>query len=286
MKIGKYFFRFSYCCSAFKLFTNTFIPYYSCDSCKEKNRPKCYHWSVGDETSIASFQQQLEEQLDLYLSNCGATFNEVQEKTKIIYDPCKVTRQSNQWNIDYIPDGKTDDEKIMATWCFSNPLTTELMLRRQPLYGSLEDRRFRLKKYLVVEQMLKIISQAILRGAEGKAALMLIMQAIPCIMHLENRVGEKLITVLLSMGAERFQKQRGSRSLTRFVTNIQHIVNTRILGTEARPKQWRVPLNEKGDSVNKVSLSNKKTRLFIDNISCLVDYIFSAPEDAELREVW
>jgi hypothetical protein len=49
----------------------------------------------------------------------------------------------------------------------------------------------RLKQHLVVEQQLHIISQAVLRGQLGKeAALMLIEQAIPCVMHLENRVGE------------------------------------------------------------------------------------------------
>ena len=73
---------------------------------------------------------------------------------------------------------------------------------------------------------------------------MLISQAIPCIMHLENRVGEKLITVLLAMAADRFQKRVKSRNLsTRFANNIQHIVNTRILGTVTRPKQWKLPLS-------------------------------------------
>ena len=38
--------------------------------------------------------------------------------------------------------------------------------------------------------------------------------------------------------------------------------------------------------MNKVSLSNKKTRLFIDNIIPLVEYIFQAPEDVEVREIW
>ncbi len=83
-----------------------------CTSCKEKNRVKCYHWSVGDETSIASFQQQLEEQLNSYLANCGETYYEIQKKTRIIYDPCDVTGETNQNNINYIPNGGTDDETI------------------------------------------------------------------------------------------------------------------------------------------------------------------------------
>ncbi len=140
---------------------------------------------------------------------------------------------------------------------------------------------------MMVEQQLKLISKAVARGAIGReAALMLTEQAIPCVMHLENRVGEKLITVLLAMGAERFQRQRGVKSLSRYVVNIQHIANTRILGSATRPKQWKCPLNDAGDSVSKVSFSNKKTRLIIDNIFCLVDYIFSREEDAELRNIW
>jgi len=127
--------------------------------------------------------------------------------------------------------------------------------------------------------------QAISRGKEGKeAALMLISQAIPCIMHLENRVGEKIITVLLARAAEKFQ--RGRTLGATFLQSIEDIVNTKILGTETRPKQWKVPLNEKGDSIAKVSLSNNKTRIFLDNILHLVDFVFSSPEDSEMKIIW
>jgi hypothetical protein len=81
---------------------------------------------------------------------------------------------------------------------------SELQLQKLPLYGGLEDRREHLKNLLKVEQKLDIIIQAILRGSEGQeAALMLISQAILCIMHLKNRFGEKIITVLLARAAEK-----------------------------------------------------------------------------------
>jgi hypothetical protein len=105
-------------------------------------------------------------------------------------------------------------------------------------------------------------------------------------MHLENRVGEKLITVLLARAAEKFQQRGNTRNLTRFAAQIQHIVNTRVLGSMTRPKQWKVPLSQKNDSVVKVSFSNKKTRLFMDNITHLVDYIFSSADDAEMKAIW
>jgi hypothetical protein len=100
-------------------------------------------------------------------------------------------------------------------------------------------------------------------------------------MHLENRVGEKLITVLLAMGAERIQRARGINSLGRYAMGIQHIVNTKILGILQRPKQWKVPLSDSGDSVNKVSFSNKKTQNEytdddIDQFQNKIDDFFSA----------
>ncbi len=143
--------------------------------------------------------------MDQYLSNCGSTYHEIQRQTKIIYDPCDVTRESNRFNIAFIPIGASDEETMHAMMFVSNLLTKELNLRKLPLHGNLEARRNRLLQKLKVEKLLQMITLAVSRGQEGKeAALILIEQALPCIMHMENRVGEKLITVILSMGAERY----------------------------------------------------------------------------------
>jgi hypothetical protein len=116
--------------------------------------------------------------------------------------------------------------------------------------------------------------------------MMLIHQAIPCIMHLENRSGEKILTMLLSIGAEIYQRRRAGASLDGYVQEVQRIVQTVILGTEWRPKQWRAPMKEKGNEIGKVSLSNSTTRDFMSGVLPLVNYIFSHPEDIELRNKW
>jgi len=153
-----------------------------------------------------AFQRELKEHLDLYLQNSGATYWDIEQRTKIIYDSCDTLRENNKDNIDFIPNGSTDEEVVQARLYFSQLLMSELRLRRLPLHGNLEERWRRLRQYLMVEQQLKLISEAVARGVIGReAALMLIEQAIPYVMHLENWVGEKLITVLLAMGAERFQ---------------------------------------------------------------------------------
>jgi hypothetical protein len=104
-------------------------------------------------------------------------------------------------------------------------------------------------------------------------------------MHLENRAGEKIITVLFSLGANAFQ-HRVRKCLSDFARSVMSVVNTRILGTFTRPKQWKMHLSKNNDSVLKVSLTNKKTRKFVSEINVLIDYVFQHPEDAEKRAIW
>jgi hypothetical protein len=80
--------------------------------CNKKKRPRCYHWFVEDESSLSAFQEQLEELLDQYLSNCGSSYHKIQRKAKTIYDPCNVTWESNKYNIEFILSGATNEETM------------------------------------------------------------------------------------------------------------------------------------------------------------------------------
>jgi hypothetical protein len=136
---------------------------------------------------------------------------------------------------------------------------TEFYLGHLPLYGGVDEWRARLRNLLVVEQKIDMISQATSRGEEGKeTAMILISQAIPCIMHFENRVGEKIVTVLLAMAANKYQERSNIRSLTQFATIAQNIFNTKILGRFDLFITLKLPMSVKGNQVSKVSFSNKK----------------------------
>lgn len=53
---------------------------------------------IGDEVSVAAFQQELVVHLNAYLANFGISFREIKVKSKIIYDPFDFTRESNKYN--------------------------------------------------------------------------------------------------------------------------------------------------------------------------------------------
>jgi len=223
-----------------------------CDRCKAKGKEKCYHWHVGDKASIDKFQEMLE----------------------------------SVHNIDYVANGGSDDN-IEELFFFSSLLTEELKLRNMPITGSLEERREALRNQLVFEEKLHLLKLAVERSEHGKAAaLMLIEQAIPCIMHLENRVGEKILTMLLSTGAKLYQERRSAGNIAEYIAQVERIVSTRILGTQWRPKQWRVPIKENCQEIASVSLSNTKTRQLMTCLEPLIDYIFQHPDDATARQDW
>ena len=99
-----------------------------CSFCKQHNKERCYHWSVGDERSLNRFRQQLEEHLNLYLRTNGRHYRDVKRSTKIIYDPNDLSREQNEYNIDFVPNGVDDADRMEALGFFSNLLTTELRL--------------------------------------------------------------------------------------------------------------------------------------------------------------
>jgi len=167
-------------------------------------------------------------------------------------------------------------------------LTDELKLRNSSVQGSLGECRERLKRQLIVEERLQLILLAIQCSGMGKeAAMMLIIQAIPCILHLENRVGEKILTMLLAIGTEVvFQKHRLGSSLKLHIEHVENIVCRNILGTECRSKQWRVPMKEGAEEVGNVLLSNSTTCEFLTGLGPLIDYIFQHHNETEQRNEW
>jgi hypothetical protein len=171
-----------------------------------------------------------------YLLRCGKHYDEIMSRTRIKFNPTNIYHFTDKSNIDFDVESSTCDD--MDWISFNTLINEELRLRRMDLHGTLQEKRLRLRGHLLVEQRLASIRAAIKRSRLGKeAALILIKQAIPCIMHLENRVGEKLLSLLLSQGAIRYQKDRNCSSLDGYVQAVQNIVCTQILGTRRRPKQ-------------------------------------------------
>jgi hypothetical protein len=77
-------------------------------------------------------------------------------------------------------------------------LANDLMIRNLETMGRIDEMQEQLKKGLCLEYVLKEIERDIAHGTiSQRSALYLIINAIPCILHLENCVGLKIFTRLL-----------------------------------------------------------------------------------------
>ncbi len=78
-------------------------PFFRCDMCKENGTYHCYHWHVGNENSIARFQETLEVLLEEYFHIHGSHYDEVKQRSKVVYDPNDLNRYTDKLNIHFDP---------------------------------------------------------------------------------------------------------------------------------------------------------------------------------------
>jgi hypothetical protein len=84
---------------------------------------------------------------------------------------------------------------------FSRLLSNELMLRRLGISGTLESRREKLRESLHGQATIARLAKEIAHGVVNKeGAYFLLMHTLPCVLHLGNRNGIKLLTMVFIEG--------------------------------------------------------------------------------------
>jgi len=102
--------------------------------------------------------------------------------------------------------------------------------------------------------------------------------AIPCILHLENRVGLKFFTMLLCAGLSNALSGNTFSVMTAqglrfdaFFSSVNEIVNTIVIGTRFHPGQWDCPKDKAKKEVGIICLDNNRTRKIVNSFDLFVD---------------
>jgi hypothetical protein len=93
--------------------------------------------------------------------------------------------------------------------------------------------------------------------------------AIPCIMHGGNRMGEKLFTVVMIEAWEDCVTKASKEVL---IALVEHHVNTRIFGNAESKSQWKLPVTSEFE-INTVSFSAWRVRKVMDNLGTMVEVL-------------
>ena len=108
-------------------------------------------------------------------------------------------------------------------------------------------------------------------------------QAIPCILHMENRCGEKIIKMLL-INALEMRDGISNRDKEIFFKEFENIINTQIIGNQLKPSQWKISKNDQqGYLIGSISLNNRTTRKIINGIENL---ILMSIVDVTVKDKW
>jgi hypothetical protein len=147
--------------------------------------------------STEKLLSELDGELKAYMDRCSVSYNEIRKKTKLLSDPLQVNKESDISHIDYvIPENDVGRKSE-----FSMFIARECALRRIPTHGkSVLEWREALRSCICVErriQFLVTIKEWYNSGKDDVPLMDIIELLIPCILHLENRVGEKIITIIL-----------------------------------------------------------------------------------------
>jgi hypothetical protein len=105
--------------------------------------------------------------------------------------------------------------------------------------GTIAVKRSRLREALEAEAIYKLMTRLVLATDEA-SAFCAVEDAIPCVMHGGNRMGEKMFMMVL-LEAWNGCATNGERSL--LVKTVETYVNTGVFGTDESRSQWKVPVN-------------------------------------------
>jgi hypothetical protein len=192
----------------------------------------------------------------------------IKEKLNVRFDENQLEVTRDMGNILFQP------ENVLERLQFSQEfLNHDLRILGLPVIGNLEARRARL-----MAGRRTFEEAALLQGT--------LEQVVSCILHLENRCGEKFLKMLFLEGYDKMPTNKRKKEL---LTNIEKLVNTKVLGTIRRPANWRLATRTDKDSrqvIKDQMIPNSHVRKFLKAHKFIIKLCLPLVTDEPRRNAW
>ena len=130
------------------------------------------------------------------------------------------------------------------------------------------------------EATISRLSKEIAHGEVKEGAYFLLMHTLPCILHMENHNGIKILSMLLVEGISNAKKKlsytddvnaEGTR-VSGFISDVEDLINKTMLGTNAdRCQSWMCPFDFKKKELGPITMYNVRTRRMMHSLDIMVD---------------
>jgi hypothetical protein len=245
------------------------IENFRCKRCKQQNRLKCYHKQVCDNVYVHDMLEGLNAELGRYYEQHGKTYHSILSTTKLRVDHMQVDRETDLNHIDYvIPVNDVEKQRLYTQF-----IARECHLRGIRLHGTqVEEWRSLLRSAVVLEKYIDALEKVRIWHAEGREIVPLVEVVellIPCILHLENRVGEKMITIILRKALDDFCGRK-----EQFAEQMNTTFQTKVLGSEDSPSQWKIPFvkdPEGNRKIDHIQVRNNVARCIMGEMDTIIE---------------
>jgi len=267
-----------YCCSVHRedLAKPRATPCQDCVRLEHTHLP-CYHHDVTDKNIIERLREERLEHLRTWphLNNMEAYRGRSRIRcgnTAIVgveCDPLHVEFQPRNWR-----------ERTQ----FHTLLETEMKLRNIPFNRAQTTQELRIivSEILLIEKSFELVSD-IVSAVNFNDAMIRLEQALPCLLHLENRSSETIIEHLLRRGITLLD---GNQQLTKqFMLDVENIMNDEIFGHNGCRSSWRFPVNDDG-SMGQIKFANWRARRVIERIDSIIELCIPGDERIIERNKW
>jgi hypothetical protein len=251
-----------------------------CHSCLEKGRQKCYHSDIGDESTLlrltADLQQMTTTHQFLQFEDSSGLLLKLQSHL----NPSQFEKEKDPSNIEFVPQSDIQKREY-----YLNYLKPDLSLLGLSIVGSPMERVQRLRTALELLTRKVEIETTMRVTGDNAGALLLLRQAIPCILHCENRCGEKFLKMFL---LEIFNHFAGETKLQdEFLKEFEDYVNLNVLGKPWSKGNWRLSTTQNSNKEKTIAdqgMPNTHVRRFMDAFDQLADIFLWY--DEERKEQW
>ena len=252
-----------------------------CETCISANVAECYHHMIDNDKEIERKKRRMSELELKYTYLKGLEVSATNDLCAFLSDPNDGNKKNMPNHIDY--KGQTRAQQLT----FSSDVTKQLRLRGLALQGQFKERLERLRDALYSQEEYLTIHSTVQRYEESRPnRLIPVDWCIPCIMHLHNRVVEKVIAMLIKKG---YSKRGSAQEKDEYIKALENTMNSCVLGSEYNETNWQVPLNDtKTDVLATISFTDMQSKKVMAFINLLLADVFddSIPDWEIQLEQW
>jgi hypothetical protein len=231
-----------------------------CERCVLHGRDKCYHWVVGDEATLVRAEARLQS---MYVTHPYLSDETVSARLRLHIDDNQLNATRDMQNINYCPLTSNERQRFSEQF-----LNHDLLVLGLSLMSDMELRRARVRSVLRTYEVALSMARTVEAGNYAGAYIS-IRQGVPCILHLENRCGEKFLKMLLLEGYDALPTDTLKNQ---FLKDFEEVVNTSVLGSANRRANWRLAVGKDKDNrqcIKDQTLPNTHVRKFLAKFDLL-----------------